>query len=128
MAPHQAELKVWHEKLDALGTKMTAQVVQGWGAINKEMLKQQQENADQVRDIDALAATLRKMLVQLAQKTEAVHQKAAGSMSQSAESLQGYCTALKKGLDGLNRVLADLDEKQVIVEAPRRRGWFFRRK
>jgi len=128
MAPYQAELKAWHEKLDALGSKLTAQVAQGWGAINKEMLKQQQENAEQVRDIDALTMTLQKMLIQLAQKTEAVHQKAAGSMNQSAESLQSYCTALRQGLEGLNRVLADLGEKQVVLQAPPRRGWFSRRK
>ncbi len=128
MAPHQAELKTWHEKLDAIGSKMTAQVVQGWGAINQEMLKQQQENAEQVRDFDALLATHQKMLVQLAQKTEAVHQKAAGSMNQSAESLQGYSTALRQGLEGLNRVLADLGEKQVTIQAPPRSGWFSRRK
>jgi len=128
MAPHHAELKAWNAKLDALGSKLTAQVVQGWGAINKEMLKQQQENAAQVRDIDALAVTLQKMLVQLAQKTEAVHQKAAGSMNQSAESLQGYCTALRQGLDGLNRVLTELGEKQVTIQAAPRRGWFSRKK
>lgn len=128
MAPHQAELKAWHEKMESLGNKMTSHVVQGWGAINKEMQKQQQENAEQIRDIDALAASLRQMLVQLAQKTEAVHQKAAGSMNQSAESLQGYCTALRQGLEGLNRVLADLGEKQVTIQAPPRRGWFSRRK
>ena len=68
------------------------------------------------------------MLVQLAEKTEAVHQKAAGSMSQSAESLQSYCTALRQGLEGLNRVLADLGEKQVVLQAPPRRRWFSRRK
>ena len=125
--PH-GELKAWNEKLEAVGTKLTAQVAQGWGAINKEMLKQQQENAEQVRDIDALTVTLQKMLIQLAQKTEAVHQKAAGSMNQSAESMQSYCTALRQGLDGLNRVLADLGEKQVTIQAPPRRGWFSRRK
>ncbi len=128
MAPFQAELKAWHERLDALGSRLTAQVAQGWGAINKEMLKQQQENAEQVRDIDALTVTLQKMLIQLAQTTEAVHQKAAGSMNQSAESLQNYCTALRQGLEGLNRVLADLGERQVVVQAPPRRGWFSRRK
>jgi hypothetical protein len=92
------------------------------------MLKQQQENAEQVRDIDALTVALQKMLIQLAQKTEAVHQKAAGSMNQSAESLQNYCTALRQGLEGLNRVLADLGEKQITIQAAPRRGWFSRRK
>jgi len=123
-----AAMGAWNEKLENVGTKLTSQVAQGWGAINKEMLKQQKENADQVRDIDALAVTLQQMLVQLAQKTEAVHKKAAGSMNKSAESLQSYCTALREGLDGLNRVLADLDGKQVTIEAPPRRGWFSRRK
>jgi biopolymer transport protein ExbB/TolQ/DNA-directed RNA polymerase subunit RPC12/RpoP len=124
----QAALVPWNEKLDAIGSKLTAQVVQGWGAINKEMLKQQQENAEQVRDIDALTVTLQKMLIQLAQKTEAVHQKAAGSMNQSAESIQNYCTTVRQGLDGLNRVLKDLGEKQVTIQAPPRSGWFSRRK
>ena len=127
MAPHHAEMKAWSQKVDAMGTQLTTQVVQGWGAINKEMLKQQQENAEQLRDIDAIAAALQKMLVQLTQKTEAVHQQAAGSMSQSAKSLQNYCTALREGLEGLNKVLAELGEKQVTVQQPPRRGWFGRK-
>ena len=123
-----AAMAPWNEKLDAIGARLTAHVAQGWGAINREMLRQQQENAEQVRDIDALIVAVQKMLMQLAQKTEAVHQKAAGTMSQSAESLQGYCTALCQGLEGLNRVLADLGEKQITVQGPPRRGWFSRRK
>ena len=123
-----AAMAPWNEKLEAVGNKLTSQVAQGWGAINKEMLKQQQENAEQIRDIDALTVTLQKMLIQLAQKTEAVHQKAAGSMNQSAESIQNYCTTVRQGLDGLNRVLKDLGEKQVTIQAPPRRGWFSRGK
>jgi hypothetical protein len=123
-----AAMAPWNEKLDAIGARLTAHVAQGWGAINREMLRQQQENAEQVRDIDALMVAVQKMLMQLAQKTEAVHQKAAGTMSQSAESLQGYCTALRQGLEGLNRVLADLGEKQITVQGPPRSGWFSRRK
>ena len=124
----QAVLTAWNDKLESIGTKLTTQVAQGWVAINKEMLSQQKENAEQIRDVDALIATAQKMLMQLAQKTEAVHQKAAGSMAQSAESIQGYAATLREGLDGLNRVLADLGEKQVVFEAPARRGWFSRRK
>jgi len=74
-----------------------------------------------------MAASFLKTMTGLAQQTEAVHRQAAGAMSQSAESLEGYCTALSAGITGLNEVLGDLGEKQVVVHTQRRRRWFFRR-
>ncbi|NLY02698.1 MAG: MotA/TolQ/ExbB proton channel family protein [Rhodopirellula sp.] len=126
LAPHHAELRTWSEKLESIGSKLTAEVVQGWGSINKEIEKQQQENAEQVRDLDAMAASFLQTLSRLAEQTEKAHEEASGSMRRSAESLEGYCTALGQGLAGLNGVLAELGEKQVVIQG-RRRGWFFRR-
>ena len=127
LAPHHAELRTWSEKLEAIGSKLTAEVVQGWGSIHREIAKEQEETAAQMRDLDAMAASFLQTMSRLAEETQKAHEGAAGSMQRSAESLQGYCTALEQGLAGLNRVLGSLGEKQVVVE-PRRRGWFFRRR
>jgi biopolymer transport protein ExbB/TolQ/DNA-directed RNA polymerase subunit RPC12/RpoP len=127
LAPHHAELRTWGEKLEAIGSKLTAEVVQGWGSINKQIEKEQRETAEQIRDLDAMAASFLQTMSRLAQETERAHGEAAGSMRRSAESLQGYCTALEQGLAGLNRVLASLGERQVVVKNEGRRGWFFRR-
>ena len=65
---------------------------------------------------------------QMAKQGEAVHDQAAGSMQQSAESLSGYLAALETGLAGLNGVLEKLGEKQVVIQSHPRRGWFSRKR
>ena len=85
---------VARETPDALGSKLTAHGP-GLGPSTRK-LKQQQENAEQVRDIDALTVTQHNMLIQLAQKTEAVHQKAAGAMNQSANHFRATARRLRQ--------------------------------
>lgn len=127
LAPHHAELRAWNEKLKSIGSTLTKQVVEGWGQINKQIDQRQTETAEQIRDLDAMAASFLKTMTSLAERTEAVHQQAAGSMATAAESTKAYCTALSEGIAGLNEVLWQLGEKQVVVQTQRRRGWFFRR-
>ena len=127
LAPHHAELRAWNEKLKSIGSTLTSQVVEGWGQINKQIDQRQTETAEQIRDLDAMAASFLKTMANLAEKTEAVHRQAAGSMSESAESMKTYCTSLSAGIAGLNEVLGQLGEKQVVVQTQPRRGWFFRR-
>ena len=129
MVSHHAELKAWNEKLTAIGSNLTAEIVRGWGAINKEIGRQQKENVDQIRDVDSIAVSLQRSLKTLADETGTVHTQAAGAMTKSADSLQDYCSALQRGLNGLNGVLEKLGEKQVVIQGPaRRRGWFFGRR
>jgi len=128
LAGHHAELQAWNQKLESIGSQITTQVVRGWGAINKELQRQQKENVDQIKDFDAIVAQFQRTLANLAEKTAVVHRQAAGSMTSSAEALGGYCSGLQQGLTGLNAVLAELGEKQVVVQQVPRRGWFFRRK
>jgi len=130
MAVHRVEWQAWGEKIDAIGTRLTEQVVEAWEKINIQLLHRQEENVDQVHDLDAMAGAFRQSLKDMAAQTEAVHTQAAGSIDRCAESLQGYCDALQRGLAGLNDVLASLGEKQVVIQAPaaRRRGWFFGRR
>lgn len=128
LAPHHAELRAWTEKLQAIGSTLTDQVTQGWSEINKRIEAKQTESGEQIRDLDAMAAAFLKTMTSLARQTEAVHQKAAGAMTQSAESMKAYCAAQEKGISGLNDVLGQLGEKQVVVHTQPRRGWFSRRK
>jgi hypothetical protein len=102
--------------------------VKGWTDVNKRVEIRQTESAEQIRDLDAMAAAFLKTMTSLSRQTETVHQQAAGSMTQSAESMQKYCVALEKGISGLNDVLGELGEKQVVVHTDRRRGWFSRKK
>jgi biopolymer transport protein ExbB/TolQ/DNA-directed RNA polymerase subunit RPC12/RpoP len=120
LAPHHAELR-------AIGAKLTEQIVEGWTEINKRIESRQTETLEQIHDLDAMAASFLKTLTVLAEKTDGVHRQAAAAMGQSAESIRGYVGALERGLRGLNDVLAQLGEKQVVVHTRRRRGWFFRR-
>ncbi len=128
MAPHHAELRTWNEKLEAIGSKLTEEVVQGWGTINEEIGKQYQERAEQVQTVDAMAISFADTISRTADEIVKAHQQAAGTMRQSAESFQTYCTTLELSLNAMNDVLAKLGEKQVVVQAPRRRGWFFGRR
>jgi len=128
LAPHHAELKAWTEKLESIGSTLTDQVAKGWGQINKRVETRQTETAEQIRDLDAMAGSFLKLMTGLAQQTEAVHRQAAAAMTESAESMRAYFTALERGVNGLNDVLGQLGEKQVVVHTQRRRGWFSRGK
>ncbi len=127
LAPHHAELRAWNEKLKSIGGTLTDQVMAGWEKINQRIDEKQTETAEQIRDLDAIAAAFLKTMTDLAERTEAVHKQAAAGMGGSAESMRAYCTALKEGIDGLNDVLGRLGEKQVVVQTERRRRWFFGR-
>ncbi len=127
LAPHHAELRAMTEKLQSIGSALTDQVAEGWGRINERVTARQTETVEQIKDLDAMAAAFLRMMTGLAKQTEAVHKQAAGSMTQSAESLGGYCTAMAEGISRLNDVLAELGEKQVVVQTAPRRRWFFRR-
>ena len=127
LTPHHAELRALTEKLQSIGSTLTDQVADGWGRINERVAARQTETLEQIKDLDAMAAAFLRMMTSLAQQTEAVHQQAAGAMTQSAEALGGYCTAMAEGISRLNDVLGELGEKQVVVQTAPRRGWFFRR-
>jgi hypothetical protein len=78
--------------------------------------------------MEILIAGFQQGLDGLAKQTGDLHARAANTMSQSAESLRGYCRALEQGLAGLNSVLEQLGQHQVVIQAPeRRRGWFRRK-
>ena len=126
------ELQAWTEKLKSIGATLTEEAVKGWGAINEQLHEQsvekQDENAAQIDDLDLLVAGFQQSLASMTEQTESVQNQVASSMSESAQSLQEYCSALERGLTGLNDVLEKLGQRQVVVQAEPRRRWFFRRR
>jgi DNA anti-recombination protein RmuC len=49
-----------------------------------------------------------------------------GPLSESAKSTSDYVKALTSAVEGLNKVLADLGEKQVVIQQVKKKGWFGR--
>jgi hypothetical protein len=125
-AAMSAQLEAWNARLKAIGKTITTDVVEGWGALNKEMLRQQQENVEQVHDVDQMAAGFLRTLDRLAQQTESVQGQVAAAISASAGAIEGHCAALEKGLAGLNRALEELGQKRIVVETLGRPGLFGR--
>jgi biopolymer transport protein ExbB/TolQ/phage FluMu protein Com len=113
MARHHAEIEAWSRKLEAIGAKITKEVVKGFAEVDGDIQKRQ---ADAAKTAEQLTRTL----TTLGERTATVQQEVAGAMQESATSLRGYLTGLQEGLTSLNRVLVDLGGRQVVVE---RRGW-----
>ncbi len=59
---------------------------------------------------------------------DALLAKAGESMQESAGTLNECLEDLSRGLSGLNDVLSQLGEKQVVFQQPARRNWQFWRR
>ncbi len=62
---------------------------------------------------------------------KAVGERADRAITESMEAVKGHMSALTEGLEGLNRVLTDLGEKQVVIQQVESGGWrlpFFSKK
>ncbi len=141
MADHHAELQTWTQKLEGIGSTMSQQVMKSWGKIDDKIRTQQESQLEKVQEvIDKLTAEHQSVVEQM----ETVEQKMselqsahtenlekingdASGMTEAADNLSQSFSGVQQGLNGLNSVLSDLGEKQVLiqqVEAPRK-GWGF---
>ncbi len=130
MAPHHAELQTWIAKLEAIGTTLTDQIAGGWGSVHEQLEQQQQRRLQQIQSIDETVSRLQTSLLEMNEQTEAAQQHAATSLSEATESLQRYFAGIEQGLTGLNDVLGQLGQQQVVIEmhrAPSRWSFFSRR-
>ena len=143
MIPHQAELRAWRKKLEAIGDALGQQVAKGWAKVDEQMQAHHgQAMRELAKSVDSYQQTTERLRArseeQAAAMTELVRQTrdaqqlvcaamkdSAESIRQAGESVQRYFDAIQRGLDALNGVLAGLGEKQVVVQAaPRRRRFF----
>lgn len=128
MVPHHAELKSWNEKLEAIGDKLTEKAMEGYEQVVEKLRDRQDEAAEQTEDLDVMVAAFQNSLEELTRGTLDVQQQAAASIKDSADSLAAYFDAMQRGVEGLNAVLEQLGERQVVVQTEPRRSWFsFRR-
>jgi len=122
---HRQEMAAWTEQLQKVGSAVSSEVAETWRKINEEIKSRQQQNADQTQDVEKCLALFQQRLDEVVGTTGQAHNRAAEAMEQAARSLQAYCAALEQGLGRLNDVLAQLGQRQVVIQAPPRRRWFF---
>jgi biopolymer transport protein ExbB/TolQ len=67
----------------------------------------------QKRAEQQFSATLKDMLEQ-----------SSGAVAKSARGVEKYVGSLVEGIDSLNKALATLGEKKIVIQRPPRRGWF----
>jgi len=139
MADHHAELQTWTQKLEGIGSTLSQQVMKSWGKIDDKIRAQQEEQLNSVQQVIEKLTTQHHSVVE---QMESVEQKMtelqaahvthleqmngeATEMAEAAGVLSQSFNGVQQGLNGLNTVLSDLGEKQVLiqqVEAPRK-GW-----
>ncbi len=130
MGTHHAELENWLKKLDAIGSKLTNQVARGWSDISAKMQEQAgqqtQQLQQQLEEMTAATAAIQEKLTSLTEQAEALQENVNASVQTSSDTLQSHFEGVERGLTGLNTVLENLGEKQVVVQQvePPRRGWF----
>ena len=126
MAGHHAELQKWSERLESIGEQLTSHVTRGWTDINDQLAGQHQQKLAEFQQLDQLAQQVQSTLTDVTTQSQTLQTQVSGSMSESAESLQGYFGDLKRGLETLNEVLEKLGEQNVVVQVqqPKKRGWF----
>jgi methyl-accepting chemotaxis protein/DNA-directed RNA polymerase subunit RPC12/RpoP len=149
LAPHHAELRAWTKKLEAIGEVLSRQAAESWTKADEQLqarhgqiVRQIQKSTESIteltgrvqamteRQADAVSQ-LAERAVQAEGELAAVWKTAGETMQQAAASVQQYFQALEQGIGALNRVLADLDQKQVVVQVqppPRSRWSLFGRK
>ncbi len=149
LVTHHAELRAWTKKLEAIGEVLSRQAAEGWTKADEQLqtrhtqiVRQIQKTTETLTDltgrVQAMTDRQAEMVTQLVERTTqaevdlAEMLKTAGeTMQQAAASVQQYFQALEQGIGTLNRVLTDLDQKQVVVQVqppPRARWSLFGRK
>lgn len=150
MGTHHAELENWLTRLDAIGGKLTSQVADGWEKINSQVQQQQKRQAAeasvqqteqqkqlqaQLNQMATAAAGIQTTLSGVGDQAATMQNNVTGSFANAQATLQQQFAGLQQGLNGLNTVLHQLSQHNVVVQqvpaavpvasvAPRKRGWF----
>ncbi len=123
LAPHQAQLEAWTQKVRSLGADVAAQVKQGWEEVNAQLVAEHSRQAARVGEIDGLVTASREGLARVVADASAARQEAGESLRESAASVQAYTAALERGLAALADTLERLGEERVVVEVRPKSGW-----
>ena len=145
LGTQHAEMERWLKKLDAIGTRLTSQVSQGWDDVNNRIEEQQKRHVKVLNEqqldqqarlqaqLDQMANAAEKIqasLTDLASQATSMQNDVTGSFAGATESLQENFAGLQNGLVSLSDVLEKLGDQQVVVQqvtqevAPQKSGWF----
>ncbi|MGB7346318.1 MAG: MotA/TolQ/ExbB proton channel family protein [Pirellulaceae bacterium] len=143
LGTQHAEMERWLSKLDAIGTRLSSQVAEGWDHVNDRIEQQQQKhvktlNSQQLDQQARLQAQLDQManaagkiqstLNDLAKQAASMQNEVTGSFAGANTSLQENFQGLQRGLNSLSGVLEKLGDQQVVVQQvesePVKSGWF----
>lgn len=143
LAPHHAELRHWNKKLEAIGESLNQQIVKAWNTVDERMQTHHDKAVEQMtrslesyqkitEQLKTTAEDQAKAMTDLVRQTKETQSLVGESIHTAGESVQRYFAALEEGVSSLNRVLASLGEKQVVVDenlilASRRKGGWFSR-
>ncbi|MEQ9068407.1 MAG: MotA/TolQ/ExbB proton channel family protein, partial [Gimesia chilikensis] len=131
MSNHHAELQTFIEKLEGICENLSKSLMKSWGKIDEKIRAQQEEQLSQVQEVVKQLETVEGKLTELqAAHTSHLEQMngEATEMAEAAGVLTQSFNGVQQGLNGLNTVLTNLGEKQVLiqqVEAPRKRWGLF---
>jgi hypothetical protein len=106
-------------------------VIKGLSSTQREFLtdlnelsKRMNEYATNLdRRSDAFQATVQKEFVS---NMTAMRTEVEGALRDSMKMTSQYIAALETGIRGLNTVLKELGEKQIIIQQTKKKGWFSR--
>jgi len=111
------------------------------GMMNMLVAALTQVQRDFMGDLTDLSAQIKDQTIKLEQRALAHEQKVSAefvtmmaklreevtvSVADSVKQTTDYTKALSQGIFGLNNVLRDLGEKQVIIQQVKKKGWFSR--
>ncbi|MFG0240800.1 MAG: hypothetical protein ACF8CY_07105, partial [Gimesia chilikensis] len=131
MANHHAELQTWIEKLEGIGETLSQSVMKSWDKIDEKIRAQQEEQISQVQEVVKQLEAVEEKMTELQTAHTSHLEKMNGEATEMAEAagvLTQSFNGVQQGLNGLNTVLTNLGEKQVLiqqVEAPRKRWGLF---
>jgi biopolymer transport protein ExbB/TolQ len=88
-------------------------------AAMDERAQSHMEKLDSV--IGEVVTPIRESVSELSRNGNAIHERTGELLRESTDSVKTYMSALAEGLAGLNSVLSELGEKQVVVQQTRRK-------
>ncbi len=102
-------------------------------AVN-EQLSNMEERAQAHQEklettVGKIVVPIRESMKELSRNGQSIESKTGELLTESTEAVKAHMAALAQGLNGLNTVLTELGEKQVVIQHNgSRRGWFFAKK
>jgi hypothetical protein len=118
MAAHQAELESWAKKLEAIGSKVTSEVVEGWKDINTQVQSQMTEHGAQLQQqqeqhAEQLLKDYEQRLAELRQQREELD----GERNEQQDEWNSQMTEMGRLANQIQEALAGLGDRAQSIQS-----------